>query len=200
MMVQKRNRSVFPGIMLIIFGVILLIEKLELDSIYVDWALTGPIMSIIFGLHLWSTAFSTDRKGKVFPGTFFLVLGLFFLAWNIGMLEEYFYFDEFWPIFFLAIGLSFLSLFVTNLRNWFSVFPAAFFLSIGVCSFLYYTGYIDWWDIEDFIYNLGDKWYLVEEALPLLIVLAGVFVIFKSLRKSRARKNIKEIEENGPII
>ncbi|MCP4614765.1 MAG: hypothetical protein GY845_39290 [Planctomycetes bacterium] len=187
---MKKKGSIFPGLLLIFFGVLLILDRMRFDLRLFQWETIIPLLAILIGLKMWITALATPKKGSVFPGTLFLVLGSFFFMYNYGILDEWFYFDTFWPIFPTALGLAFLSLFLVNFRNWLSLFPAVIFLGIGTISFAIMLDFLDYWTIEDFWYENEDIFYNIGDWAPLLVIVVGLVLIISSIKRAKAKKQI----------
>ncbi|MFC1564324.1 hypothetical protein ACFL6G_05270 [candidate division KSB1 bacterium] len=195
---MKKRGSIFPGLILIFFGVILLANRMRYDLHLFEWNLIIPLIAVLIGLKMWITALMTPHKGKVFPGTLFLVLGAFFFSYNYGLLDRYIYFDTIWPIFPTSLGLAFLSLFLVNFRNWLSLFPAVIFLGIGLISFAIVLDAIDYWTIEDFWYENEDLFYNIGDWAPLLVIFIGLILIVSSIRRAKARRQVDiQLKNNG---
>ncbi len=186
---SKNRGSIFPGLILILIGLILVMKRMNYDMDIFQWEILIPLFGILIGLKMWVTALTTSNKGKVFPGTLILVLSGFYFAWNYGIMDDYYYLDTIWPIFPTALGLSFLALFLVNFRNWLSLFPAILFLGIGLSFFAVSMDLVEYWVIEDFWYNMEDYLYDIKDWYPVLIILFGFLIIFTSIRRSSRRKD-----------
>ena len=95
------NSRFFIGIILVLAGVVLIAENLnllsyDLSHILVSW----PMLLVVVGL------FNLAR-GHYSPGIIFTAIGLFFLTPRILDVPENFS-RNFWPIVLIAIGIIFL--------------------------------------------------------------------------------------------
>lgn len=194
---MKKKGSLFPGLLLIAIGAILILRRIDYDFYYFSWDMIIPLVGVLLGLRFWITAFTFGNKGRVFPGTLLLVLGAFFLAWNSGYLLDYLYYDTFWPIFPTALGLSFLALVLVSPRNWLSIFPAIIFLGVGGISFAIYLDYLSYWELEDFWYEHEYMLDSAEDFFPLLIIIIGIIIIVSSLKISKRKKDTIHINGSG---
>ncbi len=158
------------GLSLVITGTILLLTRL--DIVDISWFKLYPLFAMVLGLVLFLLCVVRREKGNVFPAVFFVSLGVYFFLRNYGFIE-FFHFDRIWPVFFVALGLSFLALFVVTPRDWGVMVPGSLFLFFGITML---------------IRNLGDYWYWYELAAnywALIIVAIGVSILISSLlRKS----------------
>ncbi len=185
---MKKRGSILPGILLIFFGVLLMLDNMRYDFEILQWSTIIPLLAVLIGISMWIKALASPNKGSVFPGTLFFVLGAFFFLYNYGILDQWFYFDTFWPIFPSALGLAFLALFLVNARNWLALFPAVIFLGIGGISFAIMLDFLDQWAIEDFYYENEHIFYNLGDWAPLLVVVIGLILIISSIRKASRRK------------
>ena len=167
---QKRN-SGFPifGIFLIILGIGLILNRLQL--LHYHW---GGILWVCLGLAgLAATiqAFITRRRGVVFWGSF-----LFFTS--IAMLVHRSELVSFAPwdapaTFSLALGLSFLMLFLYEPRRFGSLIAVLFFGGYGILYYLWWWDVIDWFEMK---YYLRTYW-------PVFIILWGLSLILRPKKR-----------------
>ena len=171
-MKEHNRRSFFWGLVLIFIGLILLFHKLGIC--YFDPRVIWPqILILIGGLLFLSGLFNKDRKG-IFPGTFMIIIGLFFYMRE----HEFFPFYqiiEIWPIFVLAAGVSFFIIYLFKPREIGHLIPAFILTFIGFIFFTNSLGYIHW-------YQWINIWRLF---LPLCLIFTGIIIILKSFVKKR---------------
>ena len=175
-MSHHKNRTVLPGIFLIFSGAVLLLHKLMPG--FFGWREIYPLIFLAIGIWLIIEAILPGKpdRGAVFPGTIFLLLGVFFALRNYDLIP-YYYLAEIWPIFLIILGFAFLSLFLVNPRDQGNLIPAGLFLFFGILLLLDKLEIIDWnvWD------TLADYW-------PVILILIGVAIIAKSMKKSVAEE------------
>lgn len=170
-MTESKKASLFPGIFLIFFGAILLLNKIIPDLI--SWRHIYPVTLI--GLGLWwllsAGCYHKKDKGGIFPGTILFFIGLFFLLRNFDIVP-YYYVRDIWPIFLIIFGLGFVASFFAKPTDWGVLIPGAIFLFLGVFFLLKMYYIIDWelWEL------IGDYW-------PVLLILIGGSIILGSLRR-----------------
>jgi len=165
-----RKNSLVPGVILILIGIALLLR--QLGVFYIDWRQIFPILLLVLGGLFFISIKTRDDKGAAFPATFFFVLGLFFLIRNydIFSFDYYFYgFEDFWPIFLIAVGLGFIVMYFFKPHDWGVLIPGGVLLFFGIVLLLRNTGVLYW-------RNFADYW-------PLILIAVGVSVVFNSLRR-----------------
>jgi hypothetical protein len=164
--VQKPNRGVsIVGIVLIVFGVGLFLRRLEV--LHYRWGVLFWAALAIAGFAAVVQAFISKRRGVVFWGSllFFVSvsavlskLSLFgYAPWDVPAIGS------------LALGFSFLILFLFDPRQFGVLVPTLLFGGYGVLYFLW------WWDILD--------WYQMKHVLftywPVIIILWGLSLLFR---------------------
>ena len=166
---SEAKRSFLPGLILIVIGALILIHKLDIYHLY--WRDIYPIVFVILGVWFFVSVFAKKQKGLAFPGTLFLLLGIFFF------LRDYYrlYLDELWPIFLLIFGIAFIVQFLFNHKDWGLLIPGGIFLFLGF-GFLART--LHWYIPFEFEYYIGKYW-------PVVLILIGIAIIVSSLRKKQ---------------
>jgi len=180
---MNRRGSIIPGLMLVLFGMLLLLDRIGLY--YFTWSLFLPGAAFILGQILWINCLRSKTRCHVFWGTILVVLGGFFFLWNYGTIDTYMF--SFWPVFPTAVGLALISMFMVNWRHWWALIPGLPLTIFGGSYLIYYLGYIDVYRLEDILYSFEDTLYRFGDFYPLLFVLLGVILIIMSVRKSRKR-------------
>ncbi|MBN1154656.1 hypothetical protein JXB12_07010 [candidate division KSB1 bacterium] len=166
---EQSHRSVVPGAVLILVGILLLIH--ELDFIPVRWSQFFPVILVLIGLLLFIWGIRGRIGGGLFWGIVFLGAGIFYVIRNYELIP-YHSMPTTWPIFSIILGIAFLSLFILNRNDWGVLIPAIVLLLIGLNYFLDYFNY---WRLQEILHTY---W-------PLSLVLAGVFVIVVSLNRKK---------------
>jgi hypothetical protein len=167
-MIQK-NRSLLPGIILIIIGAFILLRNLALFRFY--WSESYPIFFILLGLVLIVAFIFYRSKSYIFWGSVFLMLGIFFMLRNYDIID-YFFMDEVWPIFLIILGIAFLVKFLVDPKDFGALIPAGILLFIGIINLLRALHY---WEAYDY----------VKQYWPLLIVIVGLNIIITAMIKNR---------------
>jgi len=175
---SKHRNSILPGLILIIIGALLLINKLVPYSI--GWYEIYPLILMAIGVLIFVSVIGKQDKGAVFFGTFFLLLGLFFFLRNFDIIP-YYYMREVWPIILIILGLSFVSVFITKPRDWGVLIPGGILLFLGII-FLLRKFHIIYLDIEDII---ADYW-------PMILIIIGAGIILGALKRKPYSSEIKE--------
>ncbi|NOZ62967.1 MAG: hypothetical protein GXO74_15025 [Calditrichaeota bacterium] len=176
-MAHRKKSALFPGVFLILLGIILLLYKLMPN--FFGWRELYPLILLVLGIWLVIEAMLPDKKdrGAIFPGTILLLLGLFFSLRNYDLIPFY-YVREVWPIFLIILGFAFLALFLVNPRDQGSLIPASLFLFFGVILLLRKLSIIDW-EIGNFF---ADYW-------PVILIFVGLGIIANSLRRPGIDEN-----------
>ena len=162
-------RQKWPGIVLILLGIILLIHQLDI----VDFS-RADIFSygfIILGiLLLIKGAGNKERKG-ILGGAFFLSLGVFWSLMRNGILVQDDHFG-FATLFFALAVANFVYFIVGKNKGANFIWGIVFALVGGIILLRYYHCYY-YWDIYDEIIMY---W-------PLILILIGVMLIIRGYKK-----------------
>jgi hypothetical protein len=167
---SNHKHSIWPGLILIIIGALLLVHKLTPYSF--GWYEIYPLILIALGALIFVSVIGKRDKGAVFFGTIFFLLGLFFFLRNYDIIP-YYYMREVWPTFLIILGLAFGSIFITKPSDWGVLIPAGIFLFLGVV-FLLRKLHVIYWDIGDII---ADYW-------PVILIIIGGGIILGALKRS----------------
>ncbi len=170
---MKRSSSIWPGVVLIVLGVIFLIDRLNL--FYLDWSVIWPSLIILLGIYFFAR--TTRDAGSVFAGTLFFFSGLAFLARNEGWFYTYVNFG-FGGILLAILGLAFLALFVVRPEDWGVLIPAVFFIFLGGIIWADQTGLISWYTRHEIL-----------RLWPVLLILIGVGIIISALVSNNNEKS-----------
>jgi len=171
---SHKKPSIIPGALLIFVGLILLLKRLDVVDIY--WENTYPLILIGLGVAFFISVFARDDRNASFWSTTFLLLGFFFFLRNYNLIPFYFW-DEIWPVILLAIGISFVVLYLFKPQDWGVLIPGVVLLFIGFVALAHTMDF--YWRTSRFI---EDFWPVI------LILIGGALVLSSFLRK-------KSIEE-----
>lgn len=160
-----RRNNMFWGILLIVFGILILINRIygiHLISINYLW----PLFILIPGLSFELGYFSRRRDaGLLVPGGILTTIGLLFLFqtytnWRLA--------EIIWPICVLSVAIGLLQLYVFGHRHLGLLIPV-FILGciggIGLVSILF-GAFLPWLN-----YNL---------LLPIVFILLGIYILLKN--------------------
>ena len=167
---EKRDKSLVPGIVLIAVGLLFLLH--QMDVFYFRWRYIYPLGLLALGAVCLVSVFSKNQRSAAFPAGMFLSLGLFFFLRNYRYLplEDYFYYpDELWPIFMIACGLGFIALYFAKREDWAVLIPGGVLVFLGLLFVLRTQRIIRWVDFRDF-------W-------PVILIAIGLSIVVHSLRK-----------------
>ncbi len=164
---SKSRGSVIPGIILIIIGVWFLSRHFY--PVEIVWVNTYPIVFILFAIFLIFNGLRRPNTSNMFWGVFFLCIGAFFTLRNFGIIP-FFYTDEYWPIFLVALGISFISMFIVRPSDWGVLIPGSILLFFGVgFSMRTFNGFF--WGWGEF---MGIYW-------PVILIVIGAGILISSL-------------------
>jgi hypothetical protein len=153
------------GIALILFGALLLVNKLDLVDIsfhQIFW----PIVMLL-GLVGVGRGFGRGKRGKIFFGTLVFLFGLYFLLHSIDRFEIGGHLIV--ASSFLIFGIAFLMVWFNDVRDWYYLIPAALSGGVGVALLGSELGYLSHWEVLD----------AVRVYWPLALILFGVGMILR---------------------
>ena len=181
---MKRSSSIWPGVVLIVLGVIFLVDRL--NWFYLDWSILWPSLLILLGIYFYAR--TARDSGAVFAGTLFFFSGLAFLFKNEGWFYGYVHFG-FGGILLAILGLAFIALFVAKPENWGVLIPGVFFVFLGGVIWADQTGLISWYTRRQLLH----LW-------PVLLILIGIGIIVGALISNKksdpTEKNLPETPES----
>ncbi len=169
---SRRHVSWF-GVALIVFGTLILFHRLHLIRAGVDQILWAMLMLV--GVMGVVRGFSLNRRGKIFWGTVWFLLGLFFILRSIDRIELRAH--MFPPAMFLIVGLAFLMTYLNDLRDWYILIPAFILTATGGAFILADLGYLSSWEV----------WEAVRMYWPVALIILGAGLILR--RKMRLPSN-----------
>lgn len=173
---EHKKHSLTPGILLIAIGGYFLLRQYIVS--FSAWEQIYPIpILLLAGFLLWET-YRNKKPETMFWGIFLLCIGAFFLLRNYELIP-YLYFDEYWPVVLLALGIAFIFKFIVNPKEWGALIPGTILLFFGLKNMLnaFHEFY---WDCDFFI---DDLW-------PLIIIIVGIGIIISGIQSSK--KQIKD--------
>lgn len=156
------------GILLIVVGAALLLEKVEV--IEFGWSRILWAAVSVLGAAIVIRAFVQDGRGGIFWGTVLFLYGLYFFMRSLDLVEGQF--TVFMPASMVILGFAFLMLFVSDAKDWHLLIPSVILLGFGGAFMLTEVGYIHRWEMWD---TVGTWW-------PLILVLVGLSLILRRRR------------------
>lgn len=180
----KNLSALLIGLIFIFAGMGLLLNRLEIIDF--GWSQIYPILFLLLSLVSFISSIKGQRNSAFWAGIF-LVLGLFFLLRNFDIIP-YFWFDEFWPIFLIALGVGFIFLYIFKPSDWGVLIPGFILTLLGVL-FIFET--------MDILHDVFD---LVLTYWPLILVIIGGILIAGSIRKRDIgveERSDTEVQEEG---
>ena len=166
---MKKNSSIVPGLLLIMIGAALLVNKM--DWWRFRWDEFYPIALLVLAA---ASSYSLLRGNSksAFGASFFLIAGLITFLRNFAIINSL-WFVEIWSILLLALGVSFFVLYLFNPHDWGVLIPG------GILSFFGVWAFFQDLDVHWFNFHyLGDFW-------PLILVIIGLGLIVSALLRKR---------------
>jgi hypothetical protein len=161
------TRQRFPvfGVILLLVGIALLLERLEILAF--GWGRILWTAITLLGAGVVIRAFLENSRGKVFWGTVLFLFGLLFLLRSFRLVENQG--ELFLPAALTILGLAFFMLFVADPRDWHLLIPSAVLLAFGGTFMLTEVGYFHRWEVWE---TVGRWW-------PLVLILVGILLLVR---------------------
>lgn len=153
------------GIVLVLLGVALLLDQMEIIAIG-GWTLLWVGLGIYGGATVARSFVVRDRR-KVFIGTLLFLAGILFTLRRLDLVAGAA--PVIIPAFIVMFGLGFFMLFVFDPHDAHLLIPAVLFVGLGAALMMTELGY---WYVRDVWHTIGTYW-------PLLLVLAGVMMLLR---------------------
>jgi len=164
---NNKFSSIVVGVIFIVFGTILLLDKLGI--IYFTWDEGFPFILMALSV-LAFVSVAKGKKNNAFWGTTLGILGIFFFLQNYEIIH-YLWIGETWPVYLIAIGLGFIVLYFFKPQDWGVLIPGGILTFLGAVFFLE-TLDLSWYTIK----HIKNFW-------PLILILIGLGLISSSLAK-----------------
>jgi len=159
-----RQNSLILGIILILVGLYMLADRLELHIFRSSQVY--PLVFIIIGIAVSTRIRGRGHRDGVFATFFFLSVGLFFILRNYYLIPYVF---NPWPIWLVAAGLGCLGVFLFVPTEWGMLIPATLLLFFGAGLLLRE------FDIF-YLYDIRRYW-------PIALIAIGVAILLSGMRK-----------------
>lgn len=165
-----RRGTVIPALILILLGVYLLLNQLDVGI--PGWDAIWPVVPLAGGLTLLGNYVFGQRRdpGQVFLGTAATLVGLAFFFVTLGPLE-YRDLGAWWPVFVLIGGVGFLAQWTASgFRDWGALFIALVALVVGGAG------------LAVTLQLLGPETRaLLPRLWPVLLILVGLMALLRAL-------------------
>ena len=164
---KKKTGFLVTGLILSYFGGLIFLENLD----FINGHLFGALFLTALGAAFLTVYFIKKKLGFIFPGFILLAVGIYAVVTKVADVGQ----RELWPLIFMLLAIAFLSIFALEFRRlgYRPLIPALILFVAGVLAFMTTGGIItpDGW--FDFLRMLSRFW-------PLLLIIAGVSIIFKN--------------------
>lgn len=157
------NKSVVTGVVLIVIGVVFLLPNFTNIELRDLW----PVLMLGPGI-LFFLGFIADRKnfGLLMPGAVLTTYGLLFLYCTANGWHTM---RDLWPFYLIGPGIGFFLMYFFGRKETGLLVPGTILILLGAIFLLRATEYENLW--------------------PLLIIIAGIILIFKSRRRKEPTGN-----------
>ena len=131
------------GIGLVIIGAAMLLDRL--DVIRFGWQPIFWTLIAAFGIAKAVDGFGRKKSGRVFWGTVLFLFGAYNLLRDLDVVEL----RSYWmlPAMLVIMGLSFLMMYISSLKEWHLLIPAILLLGIGAVMIMTEYGYFYRYDV-----------------------------------------------------
>lgn len=155
---------VSTGVVLIILGALALLGNLGFADIF------GEGIVAIIGIVFLALYYLGRTSWAIFPGAFTAPVGvvIFLAARGLDM-------DAWWPLFIAAPGLSFLLIRFSAPGNDWAIFPGSILVLIAGVMFSFSSHLLSW----AYVGLVGKIW-------PVVLILIGLWLVFRSLKRDGA--------------
>ncbi len=160
------------GLLLLMFGVLLLVGRAGVVNL--DFTRIAGFTVLVVGGFEAIVAFATANQRKLFWGAVLFLSALLVLLVSYGYVPASW--NQIWPSALIIPGLAFLMLFFSNPREYTLLIIAALFVVIGWGGLITENGSADFGE---------GAFGLLRILVPIAIVAAGFYVIWKNFSKSR---------------
>ena len=135
---KPKTKNVIMGVLLVIAGVAVIVFNARAFSggIAKFWPFAVLLLGLVLSVYFFSTRKKKDRPMLIFLGAFLLATSviLFVLA-----LASYEYINVLWPGFLSALGLGFLSVYLTGDRKKAIYAVSLFLIGVSVLIWIFYS-------------------------------------------------------------
>lgn len=169
---RSRMSTFFLGMLLLILGVLLLMGRAGVVDL--DFTRIVGFAVLAVGGFQAITAFATSERRRLFWGA------VLFLSALLVLLASYNYipnsWDQIWPSVLLIPGLAFLMVYFSDPKEFGLIIIAALFVLLGWAGLLTEQGE---WGVS------GNVLGILRFIVPVAVVLAGFYVIWRNFFKTR---------------
>jgi len=174
---MKSNRRAFPGWILVIVGMLLLLGSLRV----INWGNIWPIFPLAVGLAFYAGFFGRKEKpagsvGLLMPGTILIILSLTFFYSNIMGWDVW---ERIWPIAPFSVGAGFFAMYYWGTKERDLLIPGWILVGISLISYI--------------IFGLGRGGRII---LALVVIVAGALLLLGASKSKR--ETLEEVKETSP--
>ncbi|MBZ4646954.1 MAG: hypothetical protein PWR27_540 [Petroclostridium sp.] len=170
---KRKTGFLIAGLILSYLGSLIFLNNTRL----IDEELFGSLVIIMLGLAFLTVYFVKKKTGFVFPGFILPAIGIYNYVMSLENVKQ----SEVWPLIFMTLAMAFLLIFIFEFKTlgYKPLIPSVILFAAGSLAFMTIRGIIDkeMWVV--FLRWMRNFW-------PLLLILAGILVIFKNLSFKKA--------------
>ena len=154
------------GIIVVTFGVVLLLRQIHLTSI--DGYSIVLFGVLVYGGAMIIRSYALNVRQSLYFGSLCFYSALVLLMGKYGVIEQTPF--VYVPAFLIVFGLSFVMLFIFNMRDFHLLVPSVIFIGLGVAFMMTEIGY---WYVGDVKEAISMYWPVA------LIVFGGLMLVRK---------------------
>lgn len=162
---EQRNKVSLIGAILVLIGVALLLKQMHILD--VNWKNLVWIALALYGGATVTRSFWYNVRHKIFWGSLCFFTGILFALREFGLV--YGSAPMFLPAVLVIFGLSFLVLFVFNVRDWHVLIPSVLFVGLGAALML----------TELKMLYAEQVWLVVRNYWPVVLILTGGAMVLR---------------------
>jgi hypothetical protein len=166
---MSKLTSLTLGILFIIIGIALFLDKLAVWQL--EWYTVYPVLLIALAVLAGYSTFKGNTS-SVFWAVTLGILGVAFALRNYALIP-YYHTEELWPLFVLAPGIGFLSLYIVRPTDWGVLIPGSLLTFFGLITLLRTLGY---------------SWYVIHSVQtywPLILIVIGLGLLYSSMSRRK---------------
>ena len=135
---KAKQKYLLTGALLIVAGIIVIVLNARVfgENLAKLWPFAVLLVGFILSVYALSTRKKKDRPLMIFLGTFLLISSVLLFILSLG---SYQYIKILWPGFLSALGLGFLSVYLSGDRKKAILAVSLFLIGVSVVIWIYYS-------------------------------------------------------------
>lgn len=146
---SEEQKKTFPwaGVVFIVLGVVLLLNQTDFIDVRFSQIIWGLLL--VVGFVYTIRGYKNNIRGKIFWGTVIFLFSLYFLLNSLDFLN--YHHRMFLPSLFLVFGFAFLTTYLNEIKDVWSLIISLILISSGMFLILEDLGYFNWFDVRSFV-------------------------------------------------